>query len=693
MHYKTRPLVNAIAIFVLLAAIIGVPTKFTQAEALSRPDYADGDYLWAKNWYIPNNNRSSIAVDTSGNVYITGRFLGTVDFDPSGATFNVSSIGTDIYISKFDSDGNFIWVKTMGGSGPNATTVTHTNNSIAIDGNGNVYVTGRSCGTTDFDPGPGVTALSSIGICDLYIAELDSNGNFVKARNMGGISAGVEGYDIAVDEAGNIYTTGQFIGTVDFNPGAGEAKITSAGRWDVFISKLNSNGNYVFAKSMGGTNDEQGLNLVVDKLGNIYTAGSYIGTVDFDPGSGTFNLPSCDYPGMICGFLSKLNKNGNFVLAKSIGDVNKDLALDSGNNILVVGSIAHANTSLQNPSFPEPTTDFIVIDKLDNAGNLIWRNELGTESSGGGSGKSITVDVSDNVYVTGKFIGTVDFDPGPGVYNLTGTGVDMLDDIFISKWDSSGNLILAKAIGGGFFYDWGTDIAVDLQGNMHTTGFFQGTVDFDPGPGTVNLTSTKAGWPDIFVSKLDGDIIPPIFTDVPFSYWANGHIERLYNASVTGGCSTSPMMYCPESYVNRAQMAIFILRAKHGNTYNPPAATGTVFSDVPANYWAAAWIEQLATEGVTGGCGNGNYCPEDAVTRDQMAVFLLLGMNDATYTPPLASGTMFDDVPQIYWAADWIEQLATEGITGGCGGGNFCPTGPVTRAQMAVFLVEAFNLP
>jgi hypothetical protein len=115
--------------------------------------------------------------------------------------------------------------------------------------------------------------------------------------------------------------------------------------------------------------------------------------------------------------------------------------------------------------------------------------------------------------------------------------------------------------------------------------------------------------------------------------------------------------------------------------------------DVPASYWASSWIEALAADGITGGCGGGNYCPDNNVTRAQMALFLLKSKYGVSYTPPPATGTKFLDVPAHFWAADWIEQLANEGITGGCGNNNYCPDTPVTRAQMAVFLVRTFNLP
>lgn len=185
------------------------------------------------------------------------------------------------------------------------------------------------------------------------------------------------------------------------------------------------------------------------------------------------------------------------------------------------------------------------------------------------------------------------------------------------------------------------------------------------------------------------------FLDVPDYYWAFDPIERLYNNGITGGCSIVPRLFCPDSPVTRAQMAVFLERAIHGSSYIPPAVgSSTGFSDVPITYWAAAWIKQLAVEGITGGCGSNNYCPDYSVTRAQIAVFLLKSKYGSSYTPPpVGSSTGFSDVPTSYWAAAWIKQLAVEGITGGCRTNEFCPESPVTRAQMAVFLTRTFNLP
>ncbi len=150
--------------------------------------------------------------------------------------------------------------------------------------------------------------------------------------------------------------------------------------------------------------------------------------------------------------------------------------------------------------------------------------------------------------------------------------------------------------------------------------------------------------------------------------------------------------YCPSSPVRRDQMAVFLLKAKHGPSYTPPACAG-VFGDVPCPSPFADWIEQLSVEGVTAGCGGGNYCPGDAVTRQQMAVFLLKAEHPAGYSPPACAG-IFGDVLCPSTFADWVEQLYAEAVTGGCSASPllYCPTNLNNRGQMAVFLTRTFGL-
>ena len=179
------------------------------------------------------------------------------------------------------------------------------------------------------------------------------------------------------------------------------------------------------------------------------------------------------------------------------------------------------------------------------------------------------------------------------------------------------------------------------------------------------------------------------FPDVPTTHPFYAFIENLFHSGATGGCGLGN--YCPAGTVTRAQMAVFLLKGKFGSSHVPPPATGTVFADVPIGSFAADWIEELAALGITGGCGGGNYCPNNPVTRAQMAVFLLKSEHGAAYAPPNCTG-IFDDVPCPSQFANWVEQLAAEGITAGCGGNNFCPDDPNIRGQMAVFLVKIFGM-
>jgi len=213
--------------------------------------------------------------------------------------------------------------------------------------------------------------------------------------------------------------------------------------------------------------------------------------------------------------------------------------------------------------------------------------------------------------------------------------------------------------------------------------------------GITAAVRPAAHWDATFDENLGGGTlkgwtlhIGGSFTDVPTSHQFYRFVENIFHNGITGGCGTG--IYCPESSVTRAQMAVFLLKGEHGQDYLPPSCTG-VFADVPCPSQFANWIERLAAEGITAGCGSGNYCPNDPVTRAQMAVFLLKAEHGSGYVPPACTG-IFTDVPCPSLFADWIEQLFAEGITGGCGTGIYCPNSPNTRGQMAVFLTKTFGL-
>ena len=184
------------------------------------------------------------------------------------------------------------------------------------------------------------------------------------------------------------------------------------------------------------------------------------------------------------------------------------------------------------------------------------------------------------------------------------------------------------------------------------------------------------------------------FLDVPYNRWSWPFVEAIENAGLTAGCGAGN--FCPTGNVNRAEVAVFLVRGVHGGSFVPPPATGTIFADVPADYWAAPYIEQLYNDGLTGGCASNplRYCPTSLVTRAQMATFLIREAYGESYTPPPPTGTVFNDIPASYWAAPYVEKLFADGGTAGCSSNPpmYCPEQIVQREQVAAFLVRAFTL-
>ena len=247
-----------------------------------------------------------------------------------------------------------------------------------------------------------------------------------------------------------------------------------------------------------------------------------------------------------------------------------------------------------------------------------------------------------------------------------------------SKWNSAGSntSVTLSDLAANYTYYWQVRAGGITEANGDTWWSFT----------TINASACT--WPAYTPPTS------PTFSDVPMNVGHWSWVERLANSTVTAGCGAGN--YCPFSEVVRAQMAIFLLRGRHcGSSYTPPAiGASTGFGDVPLDATYAPWVKQLAIEGITAGCGGGNFCPLQVVNRAQMAIFLLRAKHGAAYSPPAVGATTgFGDVPLDATYAPWVKQLAAEGITAGCGGGNFCPLQNVNRAQMATFLVRAFGLP
>ncbi|MCF8297062.1 MAG: SBBP repeat-containing protein [Saprospiraceae bacterium] len=433
----------------------------------------------------------SITTDANGNIYTTGYFKGTVDFVPGAGITTLTSTGNkDIFIQKLDSTGILVWVKQIGGTNDDC------GNSITTDADGNVYTTGYFSGTIDFDPGAGTTNLTSVGYRDIFIQKLETTGNLLWAKQMGGTNDDM-GNSITTDGNGNVYTIGSFQGITDFDPGVGTANFTSLGYDDIFIQKLDSVGNFLWAKQMGGATYDRGISITTDGDGNVYSTGFFQLTVDFDPGANIINLTS---EGVYDAFIQKLDTAGNLLWVKQMGgtflDCGTSIATDAGSNVYTTGYF-HESTDFDPGAGITYLTSVggsdIFIQKLNSAGNLLWVKQMGSTSDDIGS--FITTDNGCNIYATGSFKGTVDFNPGVDTAYLTSVGNW---DIYIQKLDTAGNFLWVKQMG-GTSDDYSSSIT-KANGNIYTTGGFQLIVDFDPGTGTANLTST--GNYDIFIQKL-----------------------------------------------------------------------------------------------------------------------------------------------------------------------------------------------
>lgn len=248
----------------------------------------------------------------------------------------------------------------------------------------------------------------------------------------------------------------------------------------------------------------------------------------------------------------------------------------------------------------------------------------------------------------------------------------------------------------GYPSDYGCDACL-LDMTPSTTTFTDGALAV--GQTFVDsLTNTSIAVLSQTATALTVQVTNPLrgtFVDVPATHMAYAAVEALAWNGITLGCATNPMRFCPDATVTRAEMAVFIERAKRGSTFTF-TPTGTRFADVPATYWAAGFIEQLYNDGITLGCATGplRYCPDAPITRASMAPMLLKARWGGTFNPGTASGTVFSDIPRTHPFAAWVEKLYQYGITLGCTASprNYCPDAQVTRAQMALFLQRTFNL-
>jgi hypothetical protein len=432
-----------------------------------------------------------VAVDAAGNAFVTGTFIGTVDFDPGAGDASVTAVSafSEAFVLKLDTDGNFGWVKVI--TGPRS----EIGISIALDSNDNLYSFGQFSDTPDFDPNGGTFPLTAVNTSDLYVQKLDSDGNFLWAVGVAGRIRDF-GRFIALDGSDNLYATASFTGTVDFDPGAGNLDLTSAGANDAFLWKLDPAGALVWAHAFGDAGEDDGFSVALDTFGNVFAAGTYQGTVDFDPSGSTVSLDSFSARSI---YVTKFSPVGALSWAGGFTGMDDGFAygmtVDSSGGPIVVGSFE--GTGDFDPALATAANATSIGDedfymtKLDAAGNWKWTEQRGTV--GRELGGTIITDGAGTLFTTGLYANTLDFDTSVAATNLTAVGG--FDTFIMKQVPKAGAAITSNPTPGDIFrnqplsliapagfsnYVWKRNGLVLAENAPRITGVLAQTLEFDP---------------------------------------------------------------------------------------------------------------------------------------------------------------------------------------------------------------------
>ncbi|OFX25599.1 MAG: hypothetical protein A2033_13295, partial [Bacteroidetes bacterium GWA2_31_9] len=490
------------------------------------------NFNWANSvGSINSDNAMCIELDDNENVYATGRFSGTVDFDSKIGVYNLTSIGLlDAFIAKYDKDGNLIWAKSMGG------TLDETAWFMKLDDAGNIYIIGTFISAmADFDPSINTFNLTSLGSGDIFFAKYSNNGDLVWAKAIG--SAGNEfGRAITLDSDNNIYITGYFSGTADFNPNAGVNNLISSSTFEGFLAKYDNNGNYIWAHDFGNSLSNYGVALEINSNEEIVLTGFFSGTVDLDFDVGLTQFVSAGGSDI---FVAKYDTSSNLIWANHLPgkfpDAPSFIQFDSLNNIYLSGSFK--DTIWFDDSFginflksPGPLGNCFLAS-FDNNGSFRWsRTDGGKKIAGINSFKVVN---SEFLYLSGNFQDTIYYNNIVDTLMLVSNG---LDDILFVKYKLNGELVWVKNFG-GTGAEIGRTIAVSDSLNAYLAGYYQNTVDFNPNDEVYNLTSS--GNNDLFISKYS----PKIFKNDNYSI-CNGNFLLFGDDSLTVDGSYTRISNC-----------------------------------------------------------------------------------------------------------------------------------------------------
>ena len=663
-------------------------------------------------------------VETDGNT-IAGNFIGT---DPTGMSTLVTGGQQMIYVSHSSAN------NTIGGTTPDA-------RNVIVGGNTNVYlevvsnnfVQGNYLGVN----AAGTAALPTGMIDDLNISSSKNNtigGTDPGAGNViyGPRSAVVFGQANIITTDGNVLQ-GNRIGT------DATGTVGLGGQYGVAVSNTGDGTvNTIGGTAAGAGNviSGSGIGILFQGNGTSITQGNLIGT---DP-TGTMPVPNFDGacisfpPGSLIGGINPgegnvvaFNVNG-IVVGGGSATVDWTIRGNSTFSNSAIGIWLNGRCDLAGTPTPnDPDDSDTGANDLQNYPIITSAAPLSPSSGTHVLGTlrttpSTTFDLdfysnsacvphphdflqgrtylgSTQVTTDGSGVAAIDvtltptIQPGEQV-SATATDPSGNTSEFSQRMPFSSSPLSGPSSGGTPLTITGTDFITGATvmiggapaGNVSVSNYNTITAT-SPALAPGSLSDLMVTDPDGTAGTLQKGFVTD-FLDVPPTQQFYAYVTTLVANGITVGVGGGN--YGVDQSTLRQQMAVFLLRAKHGLCYVPPTCTG-IFPDVPCPSTFADWIEALANEGITGGCGGGNYCPTSPVRRDQMAVFLLKSEHGSSYVPPACMG-LFTDVPCPSPFADWIEQLAAEMITGGCGGGNYCPASPSTRGQMAVFIAKTFAL-
>jgi hypothetical protein len=429
-----------------------------------------GTQLWAKAFGAASDQQPfSVARDAQDNVVITGRFTGFMSF---GGNMLVSPNGYDIFVAKFDADGNHLWSKRFGDNA-----IYQEGFDVAVDAGGNVFVTGYFDGTINFGGG----GLTTGGLTDIFIAKLDPAGNHLWSKSFPATGPQY-GASLAVDPMGNVALLASGYNTVDFGGGG----LTSAGDYDIFLAKFSgANGNHLWSKRYGSPSDDRGVAVTSDASGNFIWSGRSDGTLDFGAGA----VPS---NGALDALLVKVDTNGALVWAKRLGDAANqfggDVVTDAQSNIIVtggyVGTINFGGGNLSSVGDID-----VLVAKLNSAGNHVWSKGYGAAGANLSMAGLAVLPSSGDVIAVGSLDGAVNFGAG----TLTSTGG--ADALILHLGANTGSLVWSRLYGGAGAQQIAS-VASGAMDHLFVAGAFEQTIDFGGG----NLTSLGAL--DILLAKL-----------------------------------------------------------------------------------------------------------------------------------------------------------------------------------------------